>query len=307
MPGPLNRRRLLFASAAACCFAALPPMISWVRRSRSSTIADQATMADTPATIALGDPKNFDLRAPGAGVDRQPVGMHFYERKWPMKALGSVRYLQGRRSFDIPWVSGVMGSSDPERPEQGIYSWDVTAFAMQEPRVSHELARNRLFGMFRAMLMVGWRPFVEVGDPRLFGAQAVRYLLQDGGLVYLDGSYLPTMEQWMKLNEHLPYWCFWADGVYLSVQVVDEPALRDPAVEGVYMFSITLESEAPHFWPYFDKVEDMRRWKELVPAELARVAATRPGKEAALRRQGYVIDENYRDPPILALGQVQGS
>jgi len=26
-----------------------------------------------------------------------------------------------------------------------------------------------------------------------------------------------------------------------------------------------------------------------------------------LRRQGYVIDENYRDPPILALGQAQGS
>ena len=303
----MHRRRLLFASAAACCFAALPPVISWARRSRSSTIADHATMNDTPATIALGDPKNFDLRATGAGIDRQPVGMHFYERGWPMKALGSVRYLQGRRSFDIPWVSGVMGSADPEEPEQGIYSWHVTAFAMQEARVSHELARNRLFGMFRDMLMVGWRPFVGVGAPRLFGAQAVLRLLEGKGLVYLDGSYLPTMEQWMKLNEYLPMWRFWADGGYLSVQVVDEPALRNPAVDGVYMFSITLESEAPHFWKYFRKVEDMRRWKELVPAKLASSAARRPAKEAALRSQGYVIDENYRDPPILALGQTQES
>ena len=51
----------------------------------------------------------------------------------------------------------------------------------------------------------------------------------------------------------------------------------------------------------------MRRWKELVPAKLASSAARRPAKEAALRSQGYVIDENYRDPPILALGQTQES
>lgn len=303
----LHRRRLLLTAGAACAAAALVPVLCRRYRDPTSSPAITTAMASTPATIALGDPKNFDLRAPGAGIDRQPVGMHFYERDWPMKQLGSVRYLQGRRSFDIPWVSGVMGSSNPERPEQGIYSWYIRAFAMQEARIAHELARDRLFSMFRDLLMVGWRPFVEVGDPRLFAAQAVRYQLQERGGVYLDASYLPTMEQWMQINEYLPYWCFWADGVYMSVRVVDEPALRDPAVEGVYMFSITLESEAPHFWTYFDKVEDMDRWKELIPAEMARVAATRPGKEAELRRQGYVIDENYRDPPILALGQAQGS
>ena len=73
----LNRRRLLLAGAAACGAAALPGVALWKHRGRIPSIASRTAMADTPATIALGDPKNFDLGAPGAGIDRQPVGMHF--------------------------------------------------------------------------------------------------------------------------------------------------------------------------------------------------------------------------------------
>jgi hypothetical protein len=107
----------------------------------------------------------------------------------------------------------------------------------------------------------------------------------------------------MQLNRKLPYWKFWADGVYMKVQVIDEPALRDPKREGVYMFSIELERETPHFWKYFKGVDQMLRWKELLPAELERSAARRLRDERELRAQGYEIDETYRDPPILALGQ----
>ncbi|MBU6441834.1 MAG: hypothetical protein KGS28_16555, partial [Betaproteobacteria bacterium] len=56
------------------------------------------------------------------------------------------------------------------------------------------------------------------------------------------------------------------------------------------------------FWKYFRKVEDMHRWTELIPAELAKLSPLRSRAEAELRSQGYVIDETYRDPPILALG-----
>ena len=83
--------------------------------------------------------------------------------------------------------------------------------------------------------------------------------------------------------------------------------LRDPEGQGVYMFSMDLESEAGHFWVYFREVEDMKRWKELIPAELEAVSRQRPREEAELRSQGYTIDDTYRDPPILALGQATGA
>ena len=264
-------------------------------------------MADSPVTIALGDPKNFDLRAAGARMDRKPVGIHFYERKWPLDALGRVRYLQGAHSFDIPRVSGVMGTSDPGVPDEGIYAWDIGAFAMDGERVRHILARDRLFALFDDILRAGWRRHIFPSEPRLRGLEATRYALERSSYYPLDPRSVPSLVQWMQLNRKLPYWKFWADGVYMKVQVIDEPALRDPNREGVYMFSIELESEVSYFRGYFDKVQDMHRWTELIPPEMARLAALRPRAEAELRTQGYEIDETYRDPPILALGQTQSS
>ena len=264
-------------------------------------------MADSPFTIALGDPGNFDLRAAGARIDRKPVGIHFYERKWPLDALGRVRYLQGPYSFDIPRVSGLMGTSDPGVPEEGIYSWDIGAFAMDGERVPHALARDRLFALFDDILRAGWRRHLLPTAPRLRGLEAIRYSLSKPGGYALDPALVPSLEQWMQINLHLPYWQFWADGVYMTVRAIDEPALRNSKAGGVYMFAIELENEASYFWGYFRNVADMKRWKELIPAKLASYSHLRPRAEAELRAQGYEIDETYRDPPILALGQTQSS
>jgi hypothetical protein len=299
-PSSLSRRRLLRAGAAFG-FASLAPLLRG-SRPLSSLLTPQEAMADTPATIALGDPKNFDLRAPGSRLDRLPVGMHFYKRKWPLGALGTVRYLQGPHSFDIPRVSSVMGASDPAIPEEGIYSWGIGAFAMDGERVAHAIARDRLFELFENLLRAGWQRFVLPSEPRLAQAEALRYVLSCKGNYPPDPRYVPTLDEWMQLNLHLPYWQFWADGVYMDVRVIDEPALRDPKGVGVYMFSIDLEGETPHFWKYFDEVEDMKRWKELIPAELQIDGRERARSEARLRLQGYTIDETYRDPPVLALG-----
>ncbi len=264
-------------------------------------------MADSPATIALGDPSQFDLRAKGAGIERKPVGMHFYKRDWPLDALGRVRYLQGPYSFDIPRVSDVMGSSSPEVPKEGIYAWNIGAFAMDGERVRHILARDRLFALFDDILRAGWQRFILPSQPRLRGLEATRYALERSSYYPLDPRSVPSLVQWMQLNRKLPYWKFWADGVYMKVQVIDEPALRNSKMGGVYMFSIELESETPHFWKSFRNVQDMLRWKELIPAALERSAARRLRDEQELRSQGYTIDETYRDPPILALGQTQSS
>ena len=296
-----QRRRLLLVGATALGAAALPGLMRWRRGALQPLSTTQAAMPDTPVTIALGDPKQFDLHAPGARIDRQPVGMHFYERRWPLTALGTVRYLQGPRSFDLPWVSGVMGSCDPEEPGEGIYAWHVRAFALPGDRMPHAYARDNLFALFRELRRAGWRRFVLGSEPRLLGREALRYFEEQGGAYPLDPAFPLQLEQWMRINLDLPYWQFWADGVYMTLRVIDEPALRHPQTKGVYMFSLELESEAAFFRSYFREVEDMKHWKERIAAELERYRHLRPEKEAELRTQGYTIDETYRDPPILAL------
>ncbi|MDE3106480.1 MAG: hypothetical protein KGK08_15015, partial [Acidobacteriota bacterium] len=108
--------------------------------------------------------------------------------------------------------------------------------------------------------------------------------------------------QWMQINQHLPYWQFWADGSYLTLNVIDEPALRNLEREGVYMFSIDIKSESSNFWSYFTDVEQKRHWQKFLPPVIADRHQRRARTEAELRSQGYTIDTSYQDPPILALG-----
>lgn len=260
-------------------------------------------MADDTALLALGDPRNSHLGTAGSTIEHHPVGMDFYKRDWPMDRLGQVRYLQDSYSFGVTRVSDVMGSLDREDPERGIYAWGMNAFPMDGERIPHQLARDRLFELLGTMRRAGWRRFLSYSNPRLTGSQAVRYAIFKHGVYSLDPDYKPDMQEWMRLNEFMPCWDLWAEGTYLTLMVMDEPALRRPDQPGVYMFSINIQSESAEYQRYFTEVEDMRRWKQLIPPEIQRLQALRAGTEASLRTQGYVIDETYRDPPILALGQ----
>ena len=259
-------------------------------------------MADNSiATIALGDPRASYLGPKGPSIERKAVGIDFHEHDWPFDQLGTVRYAQGPYSFERSFVSGVMGTYDRDDPERGIYAWSITAFPMAGETIPHAHARDDLFRFFARLLKVGWRRSISVGDPRLAGAQTMRYFFEQDSAYSLDPTYVPSLEEWMRLNKHLPYWQFWADGSYMTVRVIDEPSLRNPARPGVYMFDIKIRSESSNFEGYFTQVADMERWTELIPAELERMHRLRVADEATLQRRGYVIDTSYEDPPILAL------
>ena len=259
-------------------------------------------MADNSiATIALGDPRASYLGPKGPSIERKAVGIDFHEHDWPFDQLGTVRYAQGPYSFERSFVSGVMGTYNRDDPERGIYAWSITAFPMAGETIPHAHARDDLFRFFARLLKAGWRRYIDLGDPRLAGSQAMRYFVDQRGRYSPDPAYVPSLDEWMLLNKKLPSWLFWADGSYMTVRVIDEPSLRNPARPGVYMFDINIESESANFQAYFQKVADMERWTELIPAELERMHRLRVADEATLQRRGYVIDTSYEDPPILAL------
>lgn len=259
-------------------------------------------MTDTPATIALGDPSQTHLNGPEARTEQHPVGMTFYKRSWPVDQLGKVRYVQGPHSFDLSRVTSVMGSCDRANPQRGIYAWDINAFPMDGPTIPHQQARDELFRLFAQLRQAGWTRYVEPFAARLEGEQALRHFLQRGGHYALDPTLIPTMQDWMRINQHLPYWQFWAGGSYLMLRVIDEPSLRGLERDGVYMFSIDIDSESSNFGNYFNDVEQKRHWQKFVLPEIEAMHQQRIRTEAELRSQGYTIDTSYQDPPILALG-----
>ena len=258
-------------------------------------------MADDTATIALGDPSASYLGPKGLSIERKPVGIDFHKHNWPFDQLGTVRYAQGPYSFELPLVSSVMGTYTRDDPERGIYAWSISAFPMAGETIPHAQARDKLFRFFARLLKAGWRRYIHVSDPRLAGDQTMRYFVDEDRAYSLDPAYIPNLEEWMRLNEDLPYWQFWADGTYMRIRVIDEPALRNPKRPGVYLFAITIESESAYGYAYFKEVEDMLRWKELLPAELRRLHKLRVAEEAEVVQRGYTIDTSYQDPPILAL------
>ncbi|MDE2121025.1 MAG: hypothetical protein KGJ64_10050 [Betaproteobacteria bacterium] len=297
----LTRRRLLLGGMTAAGAVALARGLRFSPAGLLPFTSTTAAMADPIATIALGDPKATHLGNPGAGTRHHPVGMDFHERKWPFDQLGTVRYSQGPHSFEVSRVPSVRGSFDRDQPERGIYAWSISAFPMAGDTIPHALARDELFRLFERLHQAGWRRYIDVGDPRLSGRQTMRYFVEKQGNYSPDPAYVPTLDEWMRLNEDLPYWQFWADGTYMQIRVIDEPALRNPKRPGVYLFAITIESESAYGYAYFKEVEDMLRWKELLPAELRRLHKLRVAEEAEVVQRGYTIDTSYQDPPILAL------
>ena len=192
-PRPLlTRRRLLAAAALYAGAATLPGSLRRGGHALPSSHSAGASMPDSPAILALGDPRASQLGSNASEVERHRVGMDFYKRHWPVNRLGRARYLQGPYSFDIPRVSNVMGSLDRGDPGRGIYAWDVSAFPMDGERVPHRVARDELFALLAQMRRAGWRRVLSHSSPRLAGEDALRYALVKHGIYSLDPDYLPS-------------------------------------------------------------------------------------------------------------------
>jgi hypothetical protein len=73
--------------------------------------------------------------------------------------------------------------------------------------------------------------------------------------------------------------------------------MTDPTRPGAYLLSFELKSEVEHFRRHVGG-SDRKRWKELVPKELKKLANARAAMEAELRHEGITIDDKYVDPPV---------
>lgn len=231
-----------------------------------------------------------------AKIDRQPAGLNFYELHWSTQAMGKVIVKKGPIGFGIDNVLSVTSTEDMDYPSEGILDIKVNSTLTNTDTINHDDARLLTFAYLKKINQLGWKSTVPRSMARIRGKDMNNYLLKTGKHTTLDPSYVPSLTEWMQYAS-LTTWAFYADRVFLTVQITREHTLTDPLQPGAYLLSTSLQNESEHFRRYVDGME-RERWRELLPGRVETLKRIREKKEDAFRLEGVAIDENYIDPPI---------
>lgn len=252
----------------------------------------------SPIELRIGETgESFVRRNPTLpSVDRQPAGLNFYELNWSTKAMGQVILESGAGSVKIPNVINITGTEDGSLPDEGISEFHVNSTITNATMIGHDEARVRTFAYLNEISKNGWKVVIPRSMPRIRGKDMSDYQLNTGHITTLDLNYVPSLEEWMRY-EDLTTWAFYANHVFLQVQITREHTLIDPSKPGAYLLSTNLESERQHFRSYVNG-RDRARWSELLTSEVTKMAQQRAKMESEFRSKGVTIDETYIDPPL---------
>jgi hypothetical protein len=253
---------------------------------------------EAPIELRVGESgESFASRNPTIGsVDRQPAGLNFYELNWSTKAMGAVFLKLKSSSLNIPNVLNVTGIEDTDFRHEGIFQFRINSAITNSTMISHDEARIKTHAFLKTIRQSGWKTVIPKDMARIRGKDMNNYLLETGNLTTLDSAYVPSIEEWMQYKD-LTTWEFYADHVFLAVQITREHTLIDPSKPGAYLLSTSLQSDEEYFRGYVDGRE-RHRWKELLMSEVAKMAQSRAEMESQFRLQRIAIDETYADPPL---------
>ena len=171
----------------------------------------------------------------------------------------------------------------------------------------HEDAMAYFSRQMQNLKATGWHRYIFPDEARIPSSEVSKFkdmyevLGKDvGSGPWMDPYLERSKEVWVSMRMFDP-WRLYNGDEYLTFRVQRENSEDDPQNHGSYLFSWTFESEN-EFYAQFVKGEDRKRWKELLPAELARMAKEREKTEAQLKKMGIQIDESYKDakPPVKA-------
>ncbi|MEE3936594.1 hypothetical protein V2I68_13625 [Pseudomonas viridiflava] len=184
---------------------------------------------------------------------------------------------------------------------------DVDIYAAGVPQDSkHEDAMSYFYRQVHNLASSGWHRYIYPDEARISGEQASKFDSKDEILGHsvstgpwndpelqlskTEWNALPAINTWMLHN----------GDQYLYLRVQRENSNDLPQDRGSYLFTMTFKSES-EFYKEFIENENREQWKELLPAELNRMAQVRKSTETQLKKMGIVIDERYENPKVSAL------
>lgn len=290
---------LRFLLLLCCCIGLLAACQPTATPSDSTPSFKKAIAMPTQVSIKIGElGPDFLKRYPDlVKVQHQSAGVDFYEINWDSRPRGILFVEHGKHSFAIEDVLGISSMQDlKELSLEGLSEFDIYAGITEPDLIPHDEARLKTHAILQHILQAGWQPIVMRDNPRITGKDQQAFMFATSNVNGLDPRYLPSFEEWMRIEDRTA-WNFYADHLYLSVCFTREKTLRDPLKPGSYLLEFNIKTEAEEFRIYVGP-DNRQKWKEKLPAELARLPAIRVKKEAELRAKGIKIDETYQDPPV---------
>ncbi len=187
------------------------------------------TMSISNVTIQIGEKgEAFANRYPNeVKINRQPAGLDFYRIGWKASQNGVATVENGKHSFSLEGVIGVVGTQNNDYPTEGISEWDITVGITGPNGIHHDDARKKMFAILQQLLKAGWKTSIPLDKPRIRGKDMLNYLLKDGKYTTLDADYTPTLEEWMQIDSS-GIWELYADHMFLKVTFMRESTLTDP-------------------------------------------------------------------------------
>ncbi|MCP1170814.1 hypothetical protein [Ralstonia chuxiongensis] len=250
--------------------------------------------------IEIGESPQALIGRYGKAVDvdnknEQAYGVTFYGVDWPDSSQGTVVIKNQKSEVRLDTALGVSGSFDKAHAEEGIYDYSISLGIFPRNNVTHDQARLQFYEMLKRIQQAGWKRWIYPENPRLAGAEAVRYrLVKDQGVDSLDPEYVPGLEDWMKLPD-MTSWRFYLNGVYMDVQMSRDSTRMKVDEPGAYFVKIKLEGYA-NFWRNAFNEQDRPHWRDLFPGLQRQMRAERASSEQKLNAQGYSVDTSYHNP-----------
>lgn len=257
-----------------------------------------------PVVIKLGEtgPAFAKRHAGTVKSTHQPAGVDFYSARWGARPHGVVKLDLGSYSLTLPHVLSLQAAQElGQLAPEGLYEFSINTGITEPELIAHDEARLQTYKILATILEAGWKPFIDRSEPRLSGKARYDYTLSTVSVNGLDPSYLPTLDEWMRIESRTP-WSFYAPGAYLELSFTRERTLTDPAKPGSYMLTFNVKTEAEHSRGYVES-DDRLQWKTLLPKILPKLALARQQKETELKAKGVPIDEAYRDPPLPSMAE----
>lgn len=302
----LDRRLGRIISAVLALFVmtlAWPTLSGWLDGSRDLLPTNSTELSRMPASqniqIRLGEPSaQFLTRFAGhVQVNSQPSGLDFLSLDWRGSAKGRVTLDQPDASVSIDHVIGVQTfrrAADGDR--QGLTRFAIYAGLNEGGDIGHDAARVHIHGLLSRILAAGWQQMVDADEPRLAGAERLKRTLASSNLNGLDARYIPSLTEWMQVEDGTP-WSFVRDDAVLQVTFRRDATRLDPAQPGAYFLSLNWMSVHEHFREMVDP-DNRARWRDLITGVLEQARQRRSAKEEELSKAGWHIDTSYVDPQV---------
>lgn len=236
----------------------------------------------------------------------KPVRMCWYEieRSSNDKNLPVVLIGGGEHGLRIEQVSDISTVIDEDLGDR-VGNIDIKLRGLPD---KSSYAEHQAFILQRIaeLRSAGWKRYYLPSNPRVSGSQADKIPSGDNVLghsmlnhPWLDPDYPIPLERWLH-DKSFYSWYFHRDDAYLHVWSWCWDDQQAPMERATCLTTLQFQSEYD-FWLSSFEENERPRWKELMPAKLAKDRETRRGVEEQLRAAGIEIDESYQDPPIKAL------